>query len=331
MFSKKTINFYFILSVTLFLLCFPADHTIAAGKKSLTWGTTAATSGVFPYYVYAGKVLNGKIPEINITVRPTGGGVQNIRLLMKNEIDIGSTSTATSWEVLNGTGPFKGTPYKDLRLLDIMMTNGLQIVVSKESGIKTIYDLEGKKFSPGQAGGSIERYVSQILNVLGVRPDIRKMTYVDAVEAMKDRRIVGIAKMGVPDASIMNIASAIKIHIISFSEKDRDKVVNNVIGLAKSPEYPAGIYSGVGAFKTFNNEWCNFVNKDFPEEIAYKIVKTLYENRADFKKMDKRCLGKRFAPTLLGVKRNYIHPGAIKYFRESGFDIPKEAIPPEMK
>ncbi|MEW6672558.1 MAG: TAXI family TRAP transporter solute-binding subunit [Thermodesulfobacteriota bacterium] len=329
--SKRIVKLFVFVFLAIVLTGLSSLNSMAAEKKLLTWGTTVATSGVFPYYVYAGKVLNEKIPDINITVRPTGGGVQNVRMLMKHEIDIGSTTTATTWEVLNGTGPFKGTPYKDLRLLDVIMTNGLQIVVSEESGIKTVYDLEGKKISPGQAGGSIELYVTEILDVLGVHADIRRMTYEDAIESMKDRRIVGIAKMGVPDASIMDIASAIKIRVISFSEADRDKVVNKVIGLAKSPEYPAGIYSGVGAFKTFDNEWCNFVNKDFPEDLAYKIVKTLYENRADFINMDKRCLGERFAPTLLGVKRNYLHPGVIKYFREKGFDIPKDAIPPEMK
>jgi TRAP transporter TAXI family solute receptor len=328
--EKRLIRICFTVFVLLCLIAIGSGVCSAAERKTLTWGTTASTSGVFPYYVFTAKMLNESVPEVNITVRATGGGIHNMRMMEKAEIDIGSCPTANSWEVVNGKGSFEGKPFPDIRLLYVIMTNGLQMAVSERSGVKTLKDLEGKKFCPGQLGGGIEQYVKEIFRILGIKPDLRFMSMADSIEAMKDERIVGMAKMGVPDASLLDISSAMKIRILSFSDAELDKVVNNVVGLRKT-EFPAGVYPGVGPFKTLENEWSDFVRKDFSTDIAYKIVKTLWERRAEIKKMDARFLGDKMWDVTLGVKTNYLHPGVIKFCQEQKLTVPANLVPPEMK
>ena len=156
------------------------------------------------------------------------------------------------------------------------------IPISEKSGIKDIYDLEGRPFCPGMLGGSSERTGMDIFRILGIRPNICHMSYADAIEAMKDERIVGFVKPGIRDSSILDVASSMKIRIISFSDDDLEKILRNVVGLRKSV-VPSGMYQGVEEFKTVENEWSDFVRKDFPVELAYKIVKTIWENRAEIK------------------------------------------------
>ena len=326
---KKSFSFGLIALFVLLPVLTGLPEVSAAEKKLLTWGTTATTSGVFPWYVFTARILNEKIPDVNITVRGTGGGVHNMRLMEKKEIDIGSCPTANAWDVVQGKGPFEGTPFADVRLLYVSMTNGLQMVVSEKSGVKTLYDLEGKKFVPGPPGGGIEQYVRDIFKILGIRPDMPRMGMADQIDAMKDGRVIGIAKMGVPDASILDISSVVKINILSFSEEDREKVVQKVMGLRKA-DFPGGIYAGVGPFKSLENEWADFARKDFPPDLAYRFVKTLWENRAEIHKMDPRFLGDRLPEVTLGVKTNYLHAGAVKFCRELGLTVPKAMIPPEM-
>jgi len=327
MFRTKHIRFCLIFLVFIFL--FAAGQSIAASKKPLTWGTTPSTSGVFGYYVFTSKMLNDNIPDINITVRSTGG-VLNLQLLGKKEVDIGSAPTTNAWQFVNGKKNFEGKPHPDLRLLYVIQTNGLQMVVSAKSGIKTVYDLEGKKYSPGSVSGGITQYVKDIFRILGIHPELRYMNYSDAIEQMKNEQIDGMAKMGVPDSVVLNIASKMKIRILSFSDEDLDKIVKNTVGLRKA-EYPAGAYTGIDGFKTVDNEWSDFVNKDFSTDIAYKIIKTLWEHRAEIKAADNRFLGDDFLKVTLGVTTHYLHPGTIKFCRELGLNIPERVIPPEMK
>ena len=58
---------------------------------------------------------------------------------------------------------------------------------------------------------------------------------------------------------------------------------------------------------------------DFPDDVAYEIVKTLDENHTMFK--DYHNAGKNIDPTTYGlypVAKDKFHPGARKYYDEKG-------------
>lgn len=278
MYLRKCIQFGLIfLTFTSIIFC-ESYESLAVDKKLLTWATCPTTSGIFTYYVFTGRKLNENIPEINLTVRATGGGVQNARLLINREADIGGTTTATVWDAIQGKGPFQGKPFQDFRLLYVSQTNPLQFVVSEKSGVKDIYGLEGKLYTPGILGSAAEISAMDIFRVLGVHPKIRHMNYADALEAMKNETIVGFSKNGAPDSSILEILSAMKIKILSISDSDMDKILRNVAGV-KKVVVPSGMYPGIGAFTTVENEWSEYVRTDFPAEVAYKIVKTVWEKK----------------------------------------------------
>lgn len=294
MFSRKRFPFWLIFLVIILWNFTGSYESRAAERKSLTWGTTQSTSGPFALYVVMAKMLNSKIPEINVTVRSTGGSVMNARLMEKGEIDIGVSDTSITWKAIHGKPPFEGKPFPDLRILHVTMTNPLQYVVSERSGIKDIQGLEGKLLCPGMLGGGTEKMTADIFEVLGIHPKYRYSNYADAIEAMKNENIVGIGKAGVPDSSILDVASAMKIRILSFSDDQIDKIVKNVVGLRKVV-VPSGMYPGVGEFKTVEMEYVDLVKKDFPKEIAYKWLKTLWENRAEIQKTQSMFVGDRYA------------------------------------
>lgn len=328
MVREKIFKFGSLSVVFILLILFGAYEGGAAEKKTLTWGTTASTSGTFTYYVAAAKGINGKIPEINLTVRATGGGVHNARLLEKHEVDIGSLDTRLAWDLMQGAGPFK-EKYPDIRLLNVSAVNPLQFVVSERSGIKDISGLEGKLYCPGMLGGTTEQIGMEVCRLFGVQPKLRHMSYADALEAMKNENIVGFVKYGAPDSSILDVASAMKIRILSFSEGDIEKIVKNVVGLRRIV-VPAGTYPGVGEFKTVANEWSDYVGKEFPADLAYKMVKNIWENRSDIKMANPMFLADAFPEVTTKVKVGYLHPGAVKFYRELGLKVPQNLIPPEM-
>jgi TRAP transporter TAXI family solute receptor len=159
------------------------------------------------------------------------------------------------------------------------------------------------------------------------------MGWADAVEAMKNEMIVGLGKTSVPDSSILDIASAMKIRIFSLTDSEVEKIVRNIAGLRKVV-VPAGMYPGVGEFKTFEDEVCDVVRTDFPSELTYKMVKTVWENRAEITRVYKSSSSvmDRFPTVTMGVTtpQIYLHPGAVKFYRELGLTVPKNLIPPEM-
>ena len=329
MVTKRGVQSGLVLFAFVCLILAGSPHSWAADKKAVTWGTTSSTSGLFAYFVATAKILNDRIPEINVTVRSTGAGVHNARLMEQREVDIGAIETGLIGEAMQGVGPFKGKPNPGLRLLYVNMTNALQFIVSERSGVKDAYGLEGKQYTPGMLGSGAERAAMGIFSVLNIRPKLRHMSYADAIEAMKNEQIIGFVKYGVRDASILDVASAMKIRFISFSDSDTDKIIKNVPGFRKTV-VPAGTYPGMGEFQAVENEWGDYVHKEFPDQLAYKIVKTIWENRAEIQKTSPVFVGNRLTDVALGVKVGYLHPGAVKFYRELGLTVPKILIPPEM-
>jgi uncharacterized protein len=329
---RKYARFLMVPLLVFVFVSFESRMSLGATKKMLTWGTTSTTSGTFTYFPAAAKFLNDKIPEINVTVRSTGGSVHNVRLIENREIDIGAIDTNVAWNAVQGKGPFEGKPFQDaaLRLLYVLQVNALQFVVSEKSGVKTIYDLEGKLYTPGGQGSSTEQVVMDIFRILGVHPKFRRSDYPDAVEAMKDGRIVGFGKLGAPDSMVLDVASVMKIGILSFTEAELEKIMKNVPGFRRII-VPAGTYAGIGEVKTIANEWSDFVRKDFPADLAYKILKTIWENKTEIRQASPTFVGDQLIKVSLGVNVGFLHPGAVRFYREMGFTVPKILIPPEME
>lgn len=302
----------------------------AAERYFITWGTTSPVSVVYSYYGVLAKVLSEEYPEFNVTLRATGASVENTKLLQKGQVEFGGADSKTMWEARNGEGPFKGSPYLDARVIYPIAVSPLQFCVSEASGVKDVYGLEGKPFTPGQRGASSEVATMDVFRILGVQPKIRYSSWADAVEAMKDKRIVGFSKYGAPDAMFLEVASVMKIRFLSFSDADIKKIVENTVGLRKG-SVPAGTYSGIGEFHTVTNEYLEYARKDIPDDVVYKIVKAVWKHRATLKKGYPAMPGDKSPEITLATTTCPMHPGAIKWYREMGYTVPKILYPLEWK
>lgn len=82
---------------------------------------------------------------------------------------------------------------------------------------------------------------------------------------------------------------------------------------------PGGAYKGQSApVKTFGVRVAAIASEDLPDEIAYTIVKAVLKDLDVFKRLHP-ALGGMEAKDMGGNGITApLHPGAVKYFRESG-------------
>ena len=108
---------------------------------------TGGTSGVYyPLGVALSKIYGEKIQNVRPTVQATKASVENLQLLQQGKGEIAFTlgdSLDAAWKGDEEAG-FKA-PLKKLRGITAIYPNYIQIVASKDSGIKTLADLKGKK------------------------------------------------------------------------------------------------------------------------------------------------------------------------------------------
>ncbi|RMG57777.1 MAG: TAXI family TRAP transporter solute-binding subunit, partial [Deltaproteobacteria bacterium] len=68
------------------------------------------------------------------------------------------------------------------------------------------------------------------------------------------------------------------------------------------------------------------VRPDLPEETVYLITKTIFENLPFLHNIHKATKAIKLERAVLGLPVP-LHPGAVKYYREKGIEIPKELLP----
>jgi hypothetical protein len=259
-----------------------------------------------------------------------------MRLIRKGELEATFTHTLTAYDSWNGVGKFeKEGSYKGIRMMTGMYESVHHFVVREDSGIKSMGDLAGKRVNVGSPGSGSAANSTIILEGLGLYDQVKinNLSFGDAGRAVGDGQMDALGMSGAPMAAVVTLEASRKIRVLGLSDAEFNKI------FAKSPFYykttlPAGVYKSWNkptdciAFQVY---W--IANEKFDSEAVYKMLKVAYDpSNKDYLKSVHRQFGGMSAALQpmkgLGIP---LHPGAVKYWKEQGMDVPAELIPPEMK
>ena len=286
-----------VLATAMLAIANLSGAATAQTKKQLVIGATSSASSVFVYVVALAKAINQYAPNLNATVVETGATVDNLRRLERGQLDVGLTTGETTALKFSGEGPFKGAANPKLRTLLVFDDLPNMFVVRADSGIKNIKELEGKPFNAGINGSATELVTTMMLDALGVKIMPVKGTTADAVNAIKDRRIVGYAKAGVRDASILDVMATTQVNFLSFSPEEektlKEKLPKGILWFT----IPKGTYPTVGEIHTFGHALSIVTTTTLSIDEAYAILKAheqgLSEMTAAYPNLNGKNSGRR--------------------------------------
>lgn len=304
-----------------------------SGKKTyLTMAAVASSSGLFPYVVSIGKVINEYVPEYSITVSESGGNVDNTKRLRNGEVKIANSISNTDYESYTGTGTtFAGDAFKDFRILWYYESTPIQIIVGKDTGIKSIWDLDGKPFNPGGTGTAASVVIHAAFDALGIKPKYFEAGQADAADAYSNRQIVGTVKTGsYPDSFVTQCDANRACDMLSISAEDMAKILAAVPSVATGV-VPAGAYEGIdhdsNCLSTFQGIQCSL---DFSQEDGYKFFKAMWEDGKSIWQTAYPNGANNDVPTMtIETAKTPLHAGTVQYLKEHGYKVPENLIPPE--
>jgi TRAP transporter TAXI family solute receptor len=328
--AKKGIG---IISVFFLLLFLGQAHEAEGKMVRLKWGSTSVRSGFYPHTVVPVGVINKTYPkEIQITVVETGGYVENLARLQKRTILLGPAEVGAGYASYKGIMDFKGRRHNpNLRCLWGGYVTPIHIITSKKSGATTMDGLNGLRFAmnPGTTSG---RLIEFFLEANQIKPAYKLMGLGASLDAMKAGTVQGWSKAGFKDAMILDIESTMDINIIPIREEMIDKMNQKYPGHGKSVMIPAGVFKAVRKDQlSFADVISDFVDKSVPNDIVYKIVKAVWENRATIADALPTLKQGKFED-MFGNAIKYdlkvpFHPGAIKFYEE----VLKVKVPKHLK
>jgi TRAP transporter TAXI family solute receptor len=289
---------------------------------------TGGTGGV--YYPYGGgiaQVISKYVPHAACTAEVTAAAVDNIKLLKAGKGELALVIADVASDAIQGLARFEKDGKIPLRTLAVLYGNLNHMVVLKESGIKTVPELKGKKVSVGAPGSATEVKSSRILEAFGVDPakDIRRerLSVAESAGALKDRKIDSFCwDGGLPTAAVMDLAATPGISIrLLPQDKALPALLQKYGPVYYSAVIPKGTYAGMEADVPIIGVATKMVClASFDADLAYQIVKAILEHKADLVAIHKTAEHLSLQGAVVGSSVPF-HPGAIKYYTEKGIKV----------
>jgi TRAP transporter TAXI family solute receptor len=297
----------------------------AASSCSIMIGT-ASPGG--PYYVYGQEIARvlSRVLGIEANAQVTQGPVQNIVLLEKREAMLGYITTGVGLQAWNGADWAKGTKYRSMRVIFPMYDTAFQFAVPKRLAIKSLTDFAGLRIGVGPRAGTGGTYVPEIFKILEIPAIVRFGSIAQQVGQIANGELDGIAfGTGFPIPALSDLTGAQAMEFVQPSAEDVVMIRKQMPEISPSL-VPAGTYpSQVRDYQTIGLYNFAVAHQDVPDDLIYKIVKAVFENREELIKA--QSLASETIPANIG--RNTflpLHPGAIRYYREVGVAIPPGAL-----
>jgi len=334
----KTIHAARILCIVLLGLIVTltiSGNMLEAAKVRRFVIATAGTAGaLYPMGVAMAQTITKHSQTFAASAESSAASVENLRNLHEGKVEWGISQSEIATFAYNGEGPFKGREMKDLRALFGTVGSWVQIFAPAKSSLKSVGDFKGKRIGVGQPGSGGEMDARIILSWYGISyEDIHEVFMSDAemVEALRDGSLDAfISTHPLKSAAMLDLTTSFDVKMISVADEEFYKshryFQKRVIpkGTYRNVEYDVTTpYSRVIMYTT--------TNAKFSEDDIYHLLTIIWDNRSEWKgahaAVDRDVTLER---ALDGIATP-LHPGAVKFYREKGFNIPEEIIPPEVK
>jgi len=306
---------------------------VIAGATLLAGSATAQTLGIAtsnPGSLYhsigtaIAKAANGQ--GLNVTIQPATSPNQYLPAVGSGDLDFGIGNLQEFNYALEGKGWFS-SPNPNLRIVALLYPLKEAIFVRKDSNIKTVGDLKGKRMTDGfTAQNTIIPQLEAIYATAGLtRDDIVKVQVAsvvagaDAFAAGQADGFIfahGAAKVREADAAVGGIR-ALPIPNTPEAKAAIKKHWSTgfLVEMKPGPASPGVLEPGY--FIAYPQ--LIFTNKNVPDAAVAKMAKVIYEKQAE--------MGQVFAPMKsFDPKKDMVgdtapgqyHPGAVKFYEEVG-------------
>ena len=320
----KTLSTFAIASLVIGGLT--TGSVIAAEQQFVSIGTGGVT-GV--YYPTGGAICrlvnkNRKKHGIRCSAESTGGSIYNINTIRAGELEFGVAQSDWQYHAYNGTSKFKDKgKFSKLRAVFSVHPEPVTVIARDDSGVMQLTDVKGKRMNIGNPGSGTRGTWEVIEAAMGWgRSDLKlaaEMKSAETGQAVCDDKIDAYFWLvGHPSALTQESLASCAAHLVDVKGSAIDKLVADN-AFYRTATIPAGMYNNDRDIQTFGVGATFVSSTDVPDDVVYVIVKAVFDNFDDFKKLHPAFANLKEKEMISDSLSAPLHPGAAKYYKERGW------------
>lgn len=303
-------------------------------------GGSASVTGILPqaYAQYAAK------EGINLQVVLGQTLTRSVMMLGAGQLDSSVVPPPAFNAMKNGVGPYAKNAEqakslsRNVRAITGLPGSTYHAITWADDGIEDWSDVAGKRVYVGPPAGAANM---QIMGMIDVASDLEEGDYEairapwgSAVQGFQDGQydvLVISAPVGQQSINEMSLQRPIRILGISEDRVGTEEWEHYTDQAAMSSTViPAGTYQGqVNGDRdliTASNIMFMGVRHTLPDDVAYRMAKAYWDN-IDALKASNALLRNVSTETPFEGVVTPLHPGAVRYYREAGIEIPERLLP----
>jgi len=307
-------------------LGFAVTGSSAVEKQFISIGTGGVTGVYYPTGGAICRLVNKtrKTTGIRCSAESTGGSIYNINTIRAGELEFGVAQSDWQYHAYNGTSKFeKQGKFEKLRAVFSVHAEPVTVIARDDSKIMNVSDIKGKRFNIGNPGSGTLGTWEVMEKAMGwKRSDLKLAAGMKSSEtgsAVCDDKIDGYFWLvGHPSALTQESLASCAAHLVNVTGPAISKLI------ADNPYYrkatiPAGMYNNKEDITTFGVGATFVTSSDVPELVVYTVVKSVFENFDQFKKLHPAFKHLKAAEMIKDGLSAPLHAGAIKYYKEKGW------------
>ena len=262
---------------------------------------------------------------IQSRVQPYSGSSAVLPLVNSGELDLAVCNVLEIEEATRGEGMYKGRKQADLRVLGVIFPLYSSIFVRKDSPIKSLAELKGKRIPAGfSAQVTLDRIIDAVLANGGVeRKDIVPVLVPNVVRGaddfMEGKLDGGFFALGAGKvAEVDKTVGGIRFLPLADDAQSLARMQKIMPYAYVTTVKPSPAFVGLdGPTKLMAYDYLVTVGKHVKDDTVYKIAKAMFENKAKLAESLK-AFG-IWDPNQIHKKMPAgFHPGAEKFYKEKG-------------
>ena len=262
-------------------------------------------------------------PGLVLIAQSANGSVANVNGIQTGNLESGFVQSDIAYWAFTGTGTFEGdAPKQDLRAIANLYPESIHLVARKDSGIRQVRDLIGKRVSIDEPGSGTLIDAGLVLREYGISNDELEIEYMKpsiAIQRIRSNQLDAFFIVaGYPSRAISELASDTEIVLIPIDGLEADNLVSRYRFFARD-HIPPGCLCGGREDRNGQRRCAMAGLLGVDSEMVYQITRSLWHENSRRLLDSGHVKGKHISlqSALDGIAVP-LHPGSRRFYNEIG-------------
>ena len=316
--------------MAMFIAAVAGALALATPASAQIYSLGTGKQGFFTYSAGAAIAKVAADGGLNLRVKPFGGTSAYVPGVNAGEQQFGLANELETHYAVTGQVIYKGKPQPNLRVVAVLTPLYSEMFVAKDSPIKSIAGLKGKRIPSGYASQRVLQVLTMgtLANGGLSLSDVQQVPVPNVVgganEFLQGKADAFMFAIGAGKVAEVNAKKPVRVLPVDHSKEAMARL-RKFIPVA----YATILKPGKGRAGVDQPTWVYaydylvLANDKVPDDVVYKLTKLLHDHKKELAANFGALSGfnpKRMNKDLGPAK---FHPGAIKYYKEIGEWPPK--------